>query len=50
MPNFPPIEGMKEKKNLAFCGPSMNRNMDLQNIWLHWVNKTHLENDVHEHN
>lgn len=50
MPNFPPIEGGKEeKKNLAFSGPWMNKNMDLQNTWLHQVNKTHFENDAHEH-
>lgn len=49
MPDFPLIEGGKEKKNLAFGGPWMNKNMDLQNTWLYQVNKTHFENDAHEH-
>ena len=50
MPNFPPIEGGKgKKKNLDFGGPWMNKNMDLQNTWLHQVNKTHFENDANEH-
>lgn len=49
MPDFPLIEGGKRKKNLAFGGPWMNKNMDLQNTWLYQVNKTHFENDAHEH-
>lgn len=44
-----PTWGRERRKNLAFSGPWMNKNMDLQNTWLHQVNKTHFENDAHEH-
>ena len=48
-PIFPQLREGKKKKNLAFGGPWMNKNMDLQNTWLHQVNKTHFENDANEH-